>query len=285
MARGVESSGTSSAAAPRSGAVIVIRPIAGWSLPSLAELWHYRELLFFLAWRDLRVRYAQTFLGSAWTIIQPVTMTFIFVYAFHKLGKIHTGSVPYPVFALSGFVFWTYFSKAVSQGGDSLAVNSALLTKIYCPRLLIPIGVIVAAIADIVLAVAFFLVFAAFYGYWPTWRLVTLPLFLALGLVFTVGAAALLSAINVRYRDVRQVLPFLVTIGLFLSPIAYPIHSSAIALVNPLVGTIEGWRWALVGTPQPSAFALACSVVGSFVVLLAGVAYFSRVERVFADVV
>jgi lipopolysaccharide transport system permease protein len=277
----VDVSGTSAG----SRAATVIEPATGWSLPRLGELWQYRELLLFLAWRDLRVRYAQTLLGSAWTIIQPVIMTFVFVYAFHKLGKIRTGTIPYPVFALAGFVFWTYFSKSVTQGGDSLTANSHLLTKVYCPRLLIPVAVVLASVADIVLAVAFFFVFAAFYGYTPTWRLAFLPLFLLLGLVFTIGVAALLSAINVRYRDVRQVLPFLVTVALFLSPVAYPIHSRLLAAVNPLVGTIEGWRWALSAGLPPDGFAVAAAVLVSGATLVVGVAWFSRVERDFADVV
>jgi len=274
---------SSAVAAPSTSLATVIRPSSGWSPPRPRELWQYRELLFFLAWRDLKVRYAQTVLGASWTVLQPVAMTFVFVYAFRKLAKVQTGDVPYPVFALAGFVFWTYFAKAVAQGGDSLVMNAQLLTKIYCPRLLIPVAVVLAGLVDLVLGVMFFVVFAAFYGYAPTWRLALLPVFLALALVFTIGFTLLLSALNVRYRDVRQGLPFLINLLLFLSPVVYPIGSRVLA-ANPLVGTIEGWRWALVGNTPPSSFALGMSVAVSLATFALGVAYFSRVERVFADV-
>jgi lipopolysaccharide transport system permease protein len=263
--------------------VVVVEPRSGWALPRLAELWQYRELLYFLTWRDIKVRYSQTLLGGAWAIFQPVMLMLVFTFAFRRLAKIETGTLPYPVFALAGLVFWTFFSKAVIQGSDSLVFNAQLLTKVYCPRLLIPISAVLSGLVDFCLSLAFFLVFAAAYGYWPSWRLALLPTALLLGLVLAVGTSLLLSAINVRYRDVRQALPFVVQLLLFLSPVAYPIASGLLS-VNPLVGIVDLFRWSLVGGESPSSPDLLLAATFAFGLLAAGAAYFSRVERVFADV-
>lgn len=263
--------------------MVVIEPSSGWTIPRFTELWQYRELLYFLTWRDIKVRYSQTLLGGAWAIFQPLILMLVFTFAFRRLAKIETGAIPYPVFALAGLVFWTFFSKALTQGADSLVANAQLLTKVYCPRLLIPIAAVVSGLVDFCLSLAFFLIFAAAYGFLPSWRLVLLPVALLLGLVLAVGASLLLSAINVRYRDIRQALPFLVQLLLFLSPIAYPIGSKLLA-VNPLVGIVELFRWSLVGGAGPSPLDLALAVTVAFTLLIVGAAYFSRLERVFADV-
>ena len=263
--------------------MVVIEPRSGWTLPRFTELWHYRELLYFLAWRDIKVRYSQTLLGGAWSIFQPLILMLVFTFAFRRLANIETGALPYPVFALAGLVFWTFFAKALIQGADSLVANAPLLTKVYCPRVLIPIAAVISGLIDLCLGLAFFIVFAAAYGYFPSWRLVFLPAAVLLGLVLTVGSSLLLSAINVRYRDIRQALPFVVQLLLFLSPIAYPITSKLLA-VNPLVGIIELFRWSLVGGVGPSLLDLVLAVTVSFGLLVAGIAYFSRLERVFADV-
>lgn len=256
---------------------------SGWALPKVGELWRYRELLYFLTWRDIRVRYSQTLLGTSWAIFQPLILMLVFTFAFRRLAKIETGSLPYQVFALAGLVFWTFFARAVTQGADSLVANVQLLTKVYFPRMLIPVAAVISGVIDLCLGIAFFLVFAAAYGYLPGWHLAVLPAALLLGFVLAVGTSLLLSAINVRYRDIRQALPFLVQLLLFLSPVAYPIASGWLA-VNPLVGVVELVRWSLVGGAGPGQLDLGLSVVVSLGVLAAGAAYFTRVERVFADV-
>jgi lipopolysaccharide transport system permease protein len=263
--------------------VVVIEPRSGWAIPSFSELWRYRELLYFLTWRDIKVRYSQTLLGGAWAIVQPLMLMLVFTFAFRRLAKVETGTLAYPVFVLAGLVFWTFFSKAVTTGSDSLITNVQLLTKVYCPRLLIPIATVLSGLVDLCLSLAFFLVFAAAYGYAPSWRLAVLPAALLLGLILAVGVSVLLSAVNVRYRDVRQALPFVVMLLLFLSPIAYPIGSELLA-VNPLVGIVELFRWSLVGGAGPSPLDLGLAIVVSLALLIVGAAYFSRVERVFADV-
>jgi lipopolysaccharide transport system permease protein len=262
---------------------VVIEPRSGWAIPKFAELWHYRELLYFLTWRDIKVRYSQTLLGGAWAIFQPLILMLVFTFAFRRLAKIETGTLPYPVFALAGLVFWTFFAKAVTQGADSLVANAQLLTKVYCPRLLIPAAAVSSGLIDLFLGLGFFLIFAAAYGLFPSWQIVFLPLALLLGLLLAIGTSFLLSAINILYRDVRQALPFLIQLVLFLSPIAYPIESKLLA-VNPLVGIVELLRWSLVGGAGPGALDLGLAVTVTFALLIAGAAYFSRLERVFADV-
>lgn len=264
-------------------ATTVIKPKRGFALPNPAELWQYRELVYFLAWRDVKVRYAQTVLGAAWTLFQPLALMLVLTFAFRKLANIQTENVAYPVFALAGLVFWTFFARAVTQGSDSLVANSALLTKIYCPRVLIPIAVIASGLVDFLLGLVLFTGVAATYGYHPTWRFLLLPFLLILGLTLAVGVTLFLSALNVRFRDVRQGLPFLVQLWLFLSPIAYPLHGGIYA-ANPLVGIIEGFRWALVGTTTVSSWSLVIAVGEAVVLLLLGVLHFSRVERTFADI-
>lgn len=260
---------------------VLVKARQGFRLPNLRELWYYRELVYFLAWRDIKVRYAQTVLGGAWTLFQPLALMLVFTFAFRKLGKIETADVAYPVFALAGLVFWTFFSRAVVQGSDSLVANTALLTKIYCPRVLIPIAVIVSGLVDFVLSLILFIGIASAYGYYPTWRLsLVLPLLL-LGFAFATGVTLFLSAVNVRFRDIRYGLPFLVQLWLFLSPIAYPLDNPFFAL-NPLTGIIDAFRWSLVGTPF-SHWDLLVAGGATVVMLGVGVAYFSRVERTFAD--
>lgn len=260
----------------------VIRKRQGLAAPNLKELWHYRELVYFLAWRDVKVRYAQTVLGAAWTLFQPLALMLVFTYAFQRLGNIGTEGVPYPVFVLAGLSFWTFFSRAILQGSDSLVANAALLTRIYCPRILIPIATIVSALVDFALTLVLFVGFAAVYGYHPTWELVlVVPVFL-LGFLFATGTALLLSAINVRFRDIRQGLPFLVQLWLFLSPVAYPIDNPLLYL-NPLVGIIDAYRWCLIGTPASFA-GLAVATAITVGTLAVAIPYFSRAERTFADV-
>ena len=264
------------------GPKIVIRQRRGYVLPDPRELWHYRELVYFLAWRDIKVRYAQTALGVLWTLIQPVALMIVFTYAFSRLGNVRTEGVPYPLFALAGLTFWIPFARAVTQGSDSLVENAPLLTKIYCPRMLIPISTIVSALVDLALSLVLFIVLASLYDYYPTWRLALLLPVVVLGFILAAGVAFLFSAINVRFRDVRQGLPFLVMVWLFLSPVAYPIYNP-IASLNPLVGIIDAFRWCLLAT-SVSALSLVLALAITLMLLIVGTAYFSRAERTFADV-
>jgi len=262
--------------------VTIIRPTRGMIPPRLGELWSYRELLFFLIWRDIKVRYAQTVLGVSWTLIQPIALTLVFTYGFHRLGNIETEGVPYTVFALTGVIFWTFFSRAVTQGSDSLVENAALVTKIYCPRMLIPIASIVSALVDLALSLVLVLVVTSFYGYYPTWRYVLLVPVVLVGLAFAAALTSLLAAINVRYRDVRYGIPFFVMLWLFISPVAYPIENPVAAL-NPLVGIIDAFRWCLVGTPV-TAWSLGLALAATIGTIIVGTGYFMRAERTLADV-
>jgi lipopolysaccharide transport system permease protein len=277
-------SATPGAAVPRatSSPRFVIKQSRGSVLPDLRELWHYREIVYFLSWRDVKVRYAQTVLGAAWTLLQPLALMLLFTYAFSRVGSVKTGSVPYPLFALAGVAFWTFFSRAVTGGSESLVQNAALLTKVYCPRILIPVATIMAALVDLTLSLTLVIGVAAVYGYYPTWRLVLLPASVLLGVLLIAGVAFLFSAINVRFRDVGQALPFVVLSWLFLSPVAYPVQNRLFEL-NPLVGVIDAFRWCVLGTPvsASSLVLAACITVGLLVV---GTGYFVRAERTFADV-
>ena len=269
--------------------VVVIRPTHGAVWPRLHEAWENRELLLFLTLRDIKARYVQTMLGWFWTVFQPLGLMLIFTFVFRRLGNVQADGVPYPVFALAGLAFWTYFQRAVSEGSQSLVLNAPLLTKTACPRLLMPLSAVAAPLVDLVAAYGLVLVFVFAYGISPTWRWLAFPLPIAVGIALCAGLAISLSAINVRYRDVRNALPFLVQFLLFLSPFAYSlskVHGKAKLLVsiNPLVGIIEGIRWSLLNTPAPSAWAVAWALGVTGALLLLGLKYFSRFARDFADV-
>jgi lipopolysaccharide transport system permease protein len=269
-------------------AVSVRRPGPRWPVPNVREAWRRRELLWFLTVRDVKVRYSQTVLGAAWTILQPLILMGVFTIAFQKIGSVDTGPVPYPVFVLAGLTFWTFLSRAVIQGADSLVTNTQLVTKTASPRLLIPLSSISSGLLDFAIGLAFFFVFAGFYGEWPSWQLAFLPVIVLFGVVFVLGPVLLLAALNAQYRDVRFVIPFFVQIWLFLSPVAYPIDSldrpwSTLAALNPVVAIVEAFRWSLVGTPPPDALEVAGCVGVTTVLLVAAAIYFGRTERLIAD--
>ncbi len=267
---------------------VVIRPTTG-PLPSrLDELWRYREVFAFLVWRDIKVRYAQTTLGWAWMVFQPLALMLVYTFAFSHLAKVSIPGIPYPVFALSGLTLWIFVSRSVITGSESLLANIALITKTACPRILIPLAAVVSIFVDFLVALFLFFVISAFYGFFPTWRVVAVPLLLFVAFVLTFGLSLFLSATNVRYRDVAQALPFLVILWFFLSPVAYqlqtPGHSweTIAQAVNPLVGLLLAFRWALLGTEPPHGL-LACAVVISFAIFFFGLRHFSRAERTLAD--
>lgn len=272
----------------RPAPTILIRPTKGPVPPRISELWAYRELFAFLVWRDIKVRYAQTVLGAIWTVFQPLAMMLVYTYAFTQLARINTGSVPYVLFALSGLLVWTFVSRAVFQGTTSLVSEIALVTKTPSPRILIPMAAVVSMFVDFLITLALFLVFDAAYGRFPDWRFVFVIPLLALTFVLTFGVSLLLSALNVRYRDVGQALPFVIQLWFFLSPIAFPLltppHAweTYLQALNPLVGIVLAFRWALLGTPAPHGLFLVALVV-TLALFATGVAYFARADRTIAD--
>ena len=262
----------------------------GPTLAALRELWDHRELLYFFAWRDVKVRYKQTALGAAWAILQPLLTMLLFTVVFGRLAKIPSDGVPYPIFAYAGLLPWTFFSTAVTLSSMSLVTTPDLITKVYFPRLTIPISSPLAGLLDFAVGGIGLIALCAYYAIFPGVQvLVVLPLVL-LALVAATGVGALLSALNVQYRDVRYVLPFLVQLWFFATPIAYPSSLfdepwRTLIGLNPMVGVVEGFRWALLGTSSASAGTVLTSVGMTLVLLVGGFAYFRRVEDKFADVI
>jgi lipopolysaccharide transport system permease protein len=270
--------------------VIVIRPSRGWVSLKLRELWERRELLFFLIWRDIKVRYKQTVLGAAWAIIQPFFTMVVFSLFFGRLGKIPSEGVPYPIFSYTALVPWTFFANGLTHSANSLVGSAELLRKVYFPRLVVPISTVTSGVVDFVLAFVVLLGMMLYYGVLPGAAIVLLPLFLLLALVTSLGAGLWLSALNVEFRDVRYVVPFLVQFWLFATPIAYP--SSLLSEpwrtiygLNPMVGVVEGFRWVLLGAGNPPGPMLAASAAIAVLLLASGAFYFSWMERRFADIV
>lgn len=269
---------------------ILIRPSHGRASLRLDDLWAYRELLYFLVWRDVKVRYKQTVLGAAWAIIQPFFTMVVFSIFFGLLARIPSDGLPYPVFAYAGLLPWQLFAHAMTESGSSLVANASLITKVFFPRLIIPVAPVVAGLVDFAIAFVVLVAMMLFYGITPGWAVLTLPFFLVLALATAAGVGVWLSALNVRYRDVRYVLPFLVQFWLFATPVAYPASLVPEAWrpvlgINPMAGVVEGFRWALLGTGAPPIALLVVSVAVVLSILLSGVAYFRRVESSFADVI
>jgi len=278
--------------------VLILRPSRGWSALNLIELWRYRELIYFLIWRDIKVRYKQTILGAAWAIIQPFFTMVVFTIFFGKLAKVPSDNVPYPIFSYTALLPWGLFTKALSDAGRSLISHRAMITKVYFPRLVIPIASVVSGVVDFAIAFAVLVGMMVYYQVIPSGgyqfalsgSVLTLPLFLLLALIISLGVGLWLSALNVLYRDINYIIPFLTQFWLFVTPIAYP--SSMIPkkwqllyALNPMTGVVEGFRWALLGTestPGPMLLVSSCIAV---VVLISGLYYFRRMERTFADMV
>jgi len=270
--------------------MVRIEPSRGWVSLKLDELWEYRELLYFLVWRDVKVRYKQTVLGAAWAIIQPVLTMLVFSLFFGRLAKIPSDGIPYPIFAFAGLVPWSFFANGLAHSSDSLVGSANLIKKVYFPRLVIPIAAVLAGGVDFVLAFLILLAMILYYGLLPTIHVLWLPALLLLAWVTALAVGLWLSALNVQYRDVRYVVPFLVQFWLFATPIAYPSSLlgepwRTIYGVNPMVGVVEGFRWALLGTRTAPGPIIAVSSVAALVVLLGGAFYFRRMEKTFADVV
>jgi lipopolysaccharide transport system permease protein len=270
--------------------VTQIAPARRLRLPDLRELYHYRELLYLLTWRDITVRYKQTVLGASWAILQPVLTTLIFTVFFGRVAKIPSEGVPYPVFALAGLVPWTFFSNGLILGSGSLVNNVSFITKIYFPRVLVPLCTILAGLLDLVIAFAILAGVMAWYGIAPGWSVLWIPFLVLVAVLATCGVSMWLAALNVRYRDVRFAVPFLAQLWLFATPIAYPaslVSSKWRELMglNPMAGVVEGFRAALLPTHFDAAPIVAVSSLSAVAMFVGGVLYFYRVERTFADVI
>lgn len=274
---------------PRPDPLVEIRPPRGWIGLRLDELWAYRELLYFLTWRDIKVRYKQTALGASWAIIQPFCTMLVFSLFFGRLAKMPSDGVPYPIFSYAALVPWTFFATALGQSANSLVGSANLIAKVYFPRLIIPIASTLAGLLDLTIAALVLFGLLAYYQIAPGLAILLLPLFALLALVTALGVGLWLSALNVQYRDVRYVVPFLIQFWLFATPVAYP--SSLLAEpwrtlygLNPMAGVVEGFRWALLGTPSPGRLVLLSAAV-ALLLLISGALYFRRMEQTFADVV
>jgi len=268
---------------------IVIRPTSGWARLRLEELWEFRELVFFFIWRDVKVRYKQTVLGAAWAIIQPLFTMLIFSIFFGRLANMPSDGLPYPLFALAGLVPWLFFMNGLSHGANSLVENEKLIKKVFFPRMVVPVASVLAGLVDFVVASSLLVLAMLYYGIAPGPEIALLPLFVVLCAVAAMGIALWLSALNVQFRDVRYVVPFLGQVWMFATPIAYPssLLSESWRLVyalNPMVGVVEGMRWTLLGAGEPQWGVYAISTAVAVALLVSGAFFFRRVERSFADI-
>jgi len=269
---------------------VVVQASKGWLRPDFRAIWDYRELLYFLVWRDVKVRYKQTAIGAAWAICQPLLTMMIFAVIFGRFAKIPSNNVPYPIFALAGLLPWTYFSQSITRSGGSLVADANLIRRIYFPRLIIPASAVVAPLVDLALSFLILLVMMAWYRVVPDWAVLTLPLFICLAVCAALGVSLWLSALNVRYRDVGHAIPFLVQFWMYASPIAYPLSLiprrwHVLYSLNPMVAVVEGFRWGLLGKGSPELEAILTGTVVALVLLLSGLVFFKRMERSFADIV
>ncbi len=269
---------------------VVIEPSKGWMPVNLPELYQYRELVFFLAWRDVKVRYKQTVLGALWAILQPVITMLVFSLFFGRLAKMPSDGVPYPVFSYAALVPWTLFATGLSQASNSLVNSANLLRKVYFPRLVMPAASVLAGMVDFALAFVVLVGLLIFYGFAPTTGIFFIPALVLLTVMTSLGAGLWLSAFNARFRDVRYVIPFLVEIWLLATPIAYPSSLlperwRSLYAINPMVGVVEGFRWALLGTGSAPGLMILVSSTASALLLVSGVFVFRRMERNLADVV
>lgn len=267
-----------------------IAPSKGWVSLKLREVWEYREVLYFLIWRDIKVRYKQTALGGAWAIIQPFFTMVVFSLFFGHLAKMPSDGVPYPIFSFAALVPWSFFANGLSQSSNSLVGSANLITKVYFPRLTIPLASVLSGVVDFALAFVVLLAMMLYYGIVPTLNVLYLPMFVLLALITSLGVGLWLSALNVEYRDVRYVVPFITQFWLFVTPIAYPsslLHEPwhTIYGLNPMVGVVEGFRWALLGTNTAPGAIIAVSSSAALVILVSGAFYFRRMEKTFADIV
>ena len=272
----------------RSSRVILSRP--GIFQLDLGEVWRFRELLYFMAWRDIIVRYKQTAIGVGWAVIQPLITMIMFTLIFGVMARIPSDGVPYPVFAFAGLLPWTFFSQVLARGGNSVVGSANLVTKIYFPRLLLPLAATAAPAVDFLLSFLMLLVLMAWFHVAPTWHLLALPLFMGLAFMTAMATTLWLSSLNVRYRDVGYVIPFMSQVWMYASPVVYPVSVipekwRPLYSLNPMVGVIEGFRWALLGKGTPDFMVIAVSSSVVLALLMGGIVYFKRMEQTFADII
>ncbi|MBA3657009.1 MAG: ABC transporter permease [Gemmatimonadaceae bacterium] len=269
---------------------VVIQPSEGWVSLKLRELWQYRELLYFLTWRDVQVRYRQTALGILWAVLQPLLTMAIFSVVFGRLANLPSDGLPYPIFVFAALLPWQLFSGALTRAGTSLVSSANLLTKVYFPRLIIPFSAVAAGLVDFAIALAVLVVLMLYYGIRPGLAVLWIPVLVIFALASALAVGLWLSALNVKYRDVQHLIPFLVMAWMYASPVAYSANMipggrwRLIYALNPMAGVIQGFRWALTGGPAPSELILVSAVV-VVVMLVGGLYYFRRMERGFADIV
>jgi len=270
--------------------VIQLKPLKGWVSLGLREIAEYHELLYFLIWRDIKIRYKQTVMGASWAIIQPLFTMVVFSLFFGRLAKVPSDGIPYPLFSYAALVPWTFFANGLSLGSSSVVSGANLVTKVYFPRLVMPVATVLSGVVDFALAFTVLIGMMFYYGVIPTANILWLPLFFLLALVTSLGVSLWTSALNVQFRDVRFVLPFLTQFWLFATPIAYP--SSLLSGtwrtlygINPMVGVVEGFRWALLGTDTSPGPIIVISSVTALLVLVSGAYYFRYMEKNFADII
>jgi lipopolysaccharide transport system permease protein len=269
---------------------IYIKPSTGLTALNLRDIWIYRELVFFMIWRDIKVRYKQTLLGAAWAVIQPVLTMLVFNFVFGTVAKVPTEGIPYPIFSYAALLPWGLFSAALNNASRSLTTNQNMVSKIYFPRLVLPLSSVLGGLVDFAIAFLILIVLMIYYRITPTTAIWTLPLFLVLTVVTALGVALWLSAINVQYRDVNYVLPFLTQFWLFLTPVAYSANVISakwqfVYSLNPMAGVVNGFRWALLGTHTGPNMNMVVSICISLIFLVSGLFYFRSMERTFADTI
>lgn len=271
--------------------LVTIQPSRGWVPLKISELWEYRELLFFLTWRDIQVRYKQTALGAAWAIIQPFLTMVVFSLFFGRLAGVPSDGIPYPIFSYAALLPWTFFADGLTKSSNSLVNSANLIRKIYFPRLVVPISSVVSGLPDFLLAFLVLIGMMLYYGIFPSLAsLLWLPFFLLMAFVISLGVGMWLSALNAEYRDIRYIVPFLTQFWMFATPVAYPASLLSepwrtVYGLNPMVGVVEGFRWALLGSGNPPGLMTLVSSVVAILILVSGMYYFRRMERTFADVV
>ncbi len=268
---------------------IHIEPSKSWFSLSFKELWLYRELLFFLTWRDIKIRYKQTVLGFAWAVLQPVMTMVVFSVFFGRLAKIPSEGIPYPIFSFAGLLPWQFFANAINVSTNSLVTNANLVTKVYFPRLFVPISSVISGLVDFGIAFLVLVAMMIFYHFTPTIGILLLPVFLLLAFITAMGVSLWMSALNVKYRDIRYLVPFLSQFWFYATPVTYPSNLLSepwrtLYGLNPMVGVVEGFRWALLGTNPPQSMIFVSAVI-SITMLVTGLFYFNRTEKTFADVI
>lgn len=271
--------------------VLYLEPTKGWVSLRLQDLWRYRELLYFLAWRDIKIRYKQTILGGLWAIAQPLLTMVVFTLFFGRLAKMPSDGIPYPIFSYAALEPWAFFSGGVTKASNSLVGSANLLKKVYFPRLAMPIAAVVAGLVDFILAFIVLLLLMLYFGIVPTINVIWLPLLVLLAFASCLGISFWFAAMNVQFRDVRHTVPFIIQTWMFATPVAYPSSLiqdefwRAVYALNPMVGVVEGFRWALLGVDTAPGAQILVSGVAALTLLVSGAFYFRRMERVFADVV